>query len=103
VIKIIQLITGEMLIAEMVPPTGDVDMLHTKNITIKNPLFIHQQAVEGQGPKVNLYPYNILGDGDIELTPHSIVWTVQPEQRLKNQYQEAFSSIITPPGPKLVK
>ena len=91
-IKIIQLVTGEMIIAEL-------KMKHE----IENPLFIHQQAVEGQGPKVNLYPYNILGEGNMTLNPDNIVWTVQPEQRLRNQYQEAFSSIITPPGPKLVK
>ena len=69
---------------------------------IENPLFIHQQAQEGQGPKVNLYPYNILGDGNITLNPDNIVWTVNPDQKLKNQYQDAFSSIITPPGPKIV-
>ena len=91
-IKIIQLVTGEMIIAEL-------KMKHE----IENPLFIHQQAVEGQGPKVNLYPYNILGEGNMTLNPDNIVWTVQPEQRLRNQYQEAFISIITPPGPKLVK
>ena len=45
-IKVIQLVTGEMLIAE----------INEENYEIKNPLFIHQQAVEGQGPKVNLYP-----------------------------------------------
>jgi len=93
VIKIIQLITGEMIIAD----------INEENYEIENPLFIHQQAVEGQGPKVNLYPYNILGEGNMTLNPDNIVWTVQPEQRLRNQYQEAFSSIITPPGPKLVK
>lgn len=69
---------------------------------VENPLFIHQQAQEGQGPKVNLYPYNILGDGNITLNPDNIVWTVDPEQKLKNQYQDAFSSIITPPGPKVI-
>ena len=69
---------------------------------VENPLFIHQQAQEGQGPKVNLYPYNILGNGNITLNPDNIVWTVDPEQKLKNQYQDAFSSIITPPGPKIV-
>jgi hypothetical protein len=89
-IKIIQLITGEMLIA-------DIDA----NNEIENPLFIHQQAVEGQGPKVNLYPYNILGQGNISLNPNNIVWTVDPEQKLLNQYQEAFSSIITPPENKV--
>ncbi len=91
-IKIIQLVTGEMLIADI-----------NKNNEMENPLFIHQQAVEGQGPKVNLFPYNILGEGNISLNPDNIVWTVDPEQKLLNQYQEAFSSIITPPGPKLVK
>ena len=91
-IKIIQLNSGEMLIADM-----------KENNEIENPLFVHQQAVEGQGPKVNLYPYNILGTGNITLNPDNVVWTVDPEQQLLNQYQSAFSSIITPPGPKLVK
>ena len=90
-IKIIQLITGEMLIAD----------INEENYEIENPLFIHQQAVEGQGPKVNLYPYNILGQGNINLNPNNIVWTVDPEQKLLNQYQEAFSSIITPPENKV--
>jgi len=91
-IKIIQLITAEMIIADYNEETHEVE----------NPLFIHQQAQEGQGPKVNLYPYNILGDGNITLNPDNIVWTVDPEQKLKNQYQDAFSSIITPPGPKVI-
>ena len=91
-IKIIQLNSGEMLIAN----------LNEDNYEIENPLFVHQQAVEGQGPKVNLYPYNILGEGNITLNPDNVVWTVDPEQKLRNQYQEAFSSIITPPNPTLV-
>ena len=91
-IKIIQLITAEMIIADYNEETHEVE----------NPLFIHQQAQEGAGPKVNLYPYNILGEGNITLNPANIVWTVDPEQKLKNQYQDAFSSIITPPGPKIV-
>ena len=60
-IKIIQLVTGEMLIADI-----------NANHEIENPLFIHQQAVEGQGPKVNLFPYNILGQGNIGLNPNNI-------------------------------
>tara|TARA_B100001059_G_scaffold56464_1_gene51469 strand:+ start:2807 stop:3085 length:279 start_codon:yes stop_codon:yes gene_type:complete len=91
-IKIIQLNSGEMLIAN----------LNEDNYEIENPLFVHQQAVEGQGPKVNLYPYNILGAGNITLNPDNVVWTVDPEQKLRNQYEEAFSSIITPPKPKLI-
>ena len=90
-IKIIQLNSGEMLIAK----------LNEDNNEMENPLFVHQQAVEGQGPKVNLYPYNILGQGNITLNPDNIVWTVDPEQKLLNQYQSAFSSIITPPSPKV--
>jgi hypothetical protein len=91
-IKIIQLTTGEMLIADL-----------QDNNEIENPLFIHQQAQEGKGPQVNLFPYNILGTGNINLNPNNIVWTVDPEQQLLNQYQEVFSKVITPPsGPKLV-
>ena len=91
-IKIIQLNSGEMLIAD----------LQEDNNEMENPLFVHQQAVEGQGPKVNLYPYNILGQGNITLNPDNIVWTVDPEQKLLNQYETAFSSIITPPKNKIV-
>mgnify|MGYP001353796956 FL=1 len=89
-IKIIQLTTGEMLIAD----------INAQN-EIENPLFIHQQAQEGQGPKVNLFPYNILGEGNISLNPNNIVWTVDPEQQLLNQYQEVFSKVITPPTNKV--
>ena len=85
-IRIIQFNSGEMIIADL-----------QENHEIVNPLFIHQQAVEGQGPKINLYPYNILGQGNITLNPQNIVWTVEPEQQLLNQYQETFSSIITAP------
>ena len=74
--------------------------LNEDNNEMENPLFVHQQAVEGQGPKVNLYPYNILGQGNITLNPDNIVWTVDPEQKLLNQYETAFSSIITPPKTK---
>jgi hypothetical protein len=91
-IKIIQLNSGEMLIAK----------LNDDNNEMENPLFVHQQAVEGQGPKVNLYPYNILGQGNITLNPDNIVWTVDPEQKLLNQYETTFSSIITPPKNKIV-
>ena len=62
---------------------------------VENPLFIHQQAQEGQGPKVNLYPYNILGDGNITLNSNNIVWTVDPEQKLKNQYQDFLYTMIS--------
>ncbi len=85
-IKIIQFNSGEMIIAE----------LNEENYEIVNPLFIHQQAQEGQGPKVNLYPYNILGTGNITLNPQNIVWTVDPEKSLKEQYEAQFSRIVKP-------
>ena len=94
-IKVIQLVTGEMLIADLI----EEDSEHY----IENPLYIHQQAQEGKGPKVNLFPYNILGEGNMKLTPNNIVWTVDPEQKLLNQYQNVFKTIITPPKPKSVK
>tara|TARA_B100000780_G_scaffold147707_1_gene103214 strand:- start:477 stop:755 length:279 start_codon:yes stop_codon:yes gene_type:complete len=90
-INIIQFNSGEMIIADL-----------QDNHEIVNPLFIHQQAQEGSGPKINLYPYNILGQGNITLNPQNIVWTVKPEQKLLNQYEEMFKTIITPPTQKII-
>tara|TARA_Y100001963_G_scaffold50681_1_gene70888 strand:- start:1563 stop:1847 length:285 start_codon:yes stop_codon:yes gene_type:complete len=89
-IKIIQLATGEQLITEY----DDVSHKMT------NPLFIHVVPNE-TGGQVSLHPYDMIIDGDIELNPDQIIWTGTPEQKILNQYQDVFKSIITPPDPKV--
>ena len=89
-IKIIQLATGEQLITEL----DDV------GYELTNPLFIHVVPNE-TGGQVSLHPYDMIVDGNISLNPEQIIWTGIPEQKILNQYQEVFSSIITPPSNKV--
>ena len=86
-IKIIQLATGEQLIA-------GVD---EQSYELTNPLYINIQQIENKAPNIQLFPYDLLSDGNITVNPDQIIWTADPEQKLLNQYQELFSKIITPP------
>jgi|TARA_B100000809_G_scaffold217690_1_gene223986 hypothetical protein len=85
-IKIIQLATGEQLITGYDEITGELD----------NPLFINIQQME-KGPNIQLFPYDLIADGNITVNLDQIIWTADPDQKLLNQYQELFSKIITPP------
>tara|TARA_B100000809_G_scaffold255598_1_gene294373 strand:+ start:490 stop:774 length:285 start_codon:yes stop_codon:yes gene_type:complete len=85
-IKIIQLATGEQLIAE----------LDEVSYELINPLFIHVVPNE-TGGQVTLHPYDMIIDGNISVNPDQIIWTGNPEQKILNQYQEVFNKIITPP------
>ena len=86
-IKIIQLATGEQIMAEV----------DETSYELTNPLFINIQQKE-TGPNIQLYPYDLLADGNIKVNPDQIIWMADPEQKLLNQYQELFSKIITPPS-----
>ena len=81
-----QLATGEQLITGFDEVTGDLD----------NPLFINLQQTD-KGPNIQLYPYDMIADGNIRVNLDQIIWTADPEQKLLNQYQELYSKIITPP------
>ena len=85
-IKIIQLATAEQIIAE-------VDEI---SYELKNPLFINVQQTD-KGPNIQLFPYDLIADGNITVNPDQIIWMADAEQKLLNQYQELFSKIITPP------
>ena len=89
-IKIIQLATGEQLITEY-------DEVSHEMI---NPLFINVVPNE-TGGQVSLHPYDMIIDGNITLNPDQIIWTGDPEQKLLNQYQDVFKTIITPPTNKV--
>ena len=86
-IKIIQLATGEQLITGFDEITGELD----------NPLFINIQQKESGPPNIQLFPYDLIADGNIRVNLDQIIWTADPDQKLINQYQELFSKIITPP------
>ena len=86
-IKIIQLATAEQIIAEVDQFTYE----------LRNPLFINMEQTE-KGPNIQLFPYDLIAEGNITLNPDQIIWMADPEQKLLNQYQEIFSKIITPPS-----
>ena len=86
-IKIIQLATGEQLITGYDETTSELD----------NPLFINIQQME-KGPNIQLFPYDLIAEGNITVNPEQIIWMADPDQKLLNQYQELFSKIITPPS-----
>ena len=86
-IKIIQLATAEQIIAEVDEFTYE----------LRNPLFVNIQQTE-KGPNIQLFPYDLIAEGNITLNPDQIIWMADPEQKLLNQYQEIFSKIITPPS-----
>ena len=85
-IKIIQLATGEQLITE----------LNETGYELTNPLFINVIPNE-KGGQVSLHPYDMIVSGPITVNPDQVIWTADPDQKLLNQYQEVFSTIITPP------
>ena len=89
-IKIIQLATGEQLITEY-------DEVSHEMI---NPLFINVVPSE-TGGQISLHPYDMIIDGNITLNPDQIIWTGDPEQKLLNQYQDVFKTIITHPTNKV--
>ena len=86
-IKIIQLATGEQLITGYDEITGELD----------HPLFINIQQME-KGPNIQLFPYDLIAEGNITVNTDQIIWMADPDQKLLNQYQELFSKIITPPS-----
>ena len=89
-IKIIQLATGEQLISEYDEVSHE----------LVNPLFIHVVPNE-TGGQVSLHPYDMIVEGNILLNSDQIIWTGVPEQKLLNQYQDVFKTIITPPNNKV--
>ena len=89
-IKIIQLATGEQLISEY----------DEVSYELTNPLFIHVVPNE-TGGQVSLHPYDMIIEGNITLNSEQIIWTGNPEQKLLNQYQDVFKTIITPPNNKV--
>tara|TARA_B100001750_G_scaffold55508_1_gene43802 strand:+ start:120 stop:404 length:285 start_codon:yes stop_codon:yes gene_type:complete len=89
-IKIIQLATGEQLISEYDEVSHE----------LVNPLFIHVVPNE-TGGQVSLHPYDMIVEGNILLNSDQIIWTGVPEQKLLNQYQDVFKTIITPPDNKV--
>ena len=86
-IKIVRLTTGEELICDA--KVNSTDQVILKDVAILIPT---QQNQLGLAP---FMAYSDAKDG-FHTTMNSIMFIVEPQAELKNQYQKMFSKIITP-------
>ena len=86
-IKIVRLTTGEELICDV--KVNSTDQVILKDVAILIPT---QQNQLGLAP---FMAYSDAKDG-FHTTMNSIMFIVEPQDELKNQYQKMFSKIITP-------
>ena len=86
-IKIVRLTTGEELICDV--KVNSTDQVILKDVAILIPT---QQNQLGLAP---FMAYSDAKDG-LHTTMNSVMFIVEPQAELKNQYQKMFSKIITP-------
>ena len=94
-IKYLKLVTGEELVTEYIDE-GE------STVTLKHPLGILMRETE-KGFNIQLVPYGSMADKDTIIVNHkNIVFTAEPETKLRNQYESITGQVITPPTPKIV-
>jgi hypothetical protein len=93
-VKLIRLLTGEELIAEMITDNDDDNL-----VVIKNPLRILVIPAKStpQNPTVGFAPWmEFSEDKTFELDKSHILCIMNPMREFLNQYNSAFGGIITP-------
>ena len=94
-IKYLKLVTCEELITEYIDSGESV-------VTLKNPLGILMSQTD-KGFNIQLVPYGSMADKETILVNHKkIVFTAEPEQKLRNQYESITGQVITPPEAKII-
>jgi hypothetical protein len=91
-IKIIRLLNGEEVLAEVVADTG-------LKVTIKNPIriVVIPNKADPRQPNIGLAPWTEFSDDDtFVLDNQHILLIMNPVKEFINQYQATFSKIITP-------
>ena len=96
-IKYLKLVTGEELVTQY-----DEDSRHNAIVKLKNPLGILMSQTY-KGFNIQLVPYGSMAKDEIINVNHkNIVFTAEPEDKLRNQYESITGQVITPPTPKIV-
>ena len=96
-IKYLKLVTGEELVSEFI----ENSKYDTEN-KLKKPLGILMSQTD-KGFNIQLVPYGAMADNEeIMVNYKNIVFTAEPEQKLRNQYESITGGVITPPEPKIV-
>ena len=90
------MVTGEELVTEWIEDKHD-----SVEVKLKNPLGILMSQTE-KGFNIQLVPYGSMADKEeIMVNYKNIVFTAEPEQKLRNQYESITGQVITPPTPKI--
>lgn len=96
-IKYLKLVTGEELVTEWIEDKHD-----SVEVKLKNPLGILMSQTE-KGFNIQLVPYGSMAQNEeIMVNYKNIVFTAEPETKLRNQYESITGQVITPPTPKIV-
>ena len=96
-IKYLKLGTGEELVTEWIEDKHD-----SVEVKLKNPLGILMSQTE-KGFNIQLVPYGSMAQNEeIMVNYKNIVFTAEPETKLRNQYESITGQVITPPTPKIV-
>jgi hypothetical protein len=100
-IKVFKFITGEEVILEVVSAAdafGD-----NTTYTVRNGLALMlQSGPQGQGFGISLIPWASTVKGDIALHNKNLIFVGEPEDKLMEQYERAFSKIAQPAKTLLV-
>ena len=95
-IKYLKLVTGEELVTEWIEDKHD-----SVEVKLKNPLGILMSQTE-KGFNIQLVPYvSMAQNEEIMVNYKNIVFTAEPETKLRNQYESITGQVITPPTPKI--
>ena len=96
-IKYLKLVTGEELVTEWIE-----DKYDDAEVKLKNPLGILMSQTE-KGFNIQLVPYGSMAkDEEIMVNYKNIVFTADPETKLRNQYESITGQVITPPEPSII-
>ena len=96
IIKYLKLVTGEELVTEWIEDKHD-----SVEVKLKNPLGILMSQTE-KGFNIQLVPYGSMAQNEeIMVNYKNIVFTAEPETKLRNQYESITGQVITPPTPKI--
>ena len=97
IIKYLKLVTGEELVTEWIEDKHD-----SVEVKLKNPLGILMSQTE-KGFNIQLVPYGSMAKDETILVNHkNIVFTAEPEDKLRNQYESITGQVITPPQPSII-
>jgi hypothetical protein len=91
-VKIIRLLSGEEIMAEVVSDNGTV-------LSVKNPLRIVVVPSKGDpsAPSVGLAPFmQFSEDKDLTLNKNCVITTATPMKEFVNQYNTVFGGIVVP-------